>query len=312
LGALSGLGLEWGRIFAVLATIILVRRLLASDRVSTRLWSLLAGLATFWLTTALARAHLHDPAATRYLYVGAIYVILIVAEVWRPRFTGRRAAVVGAVALAFVVVANLASLRSGKETLQVFSDDISARLTALEIVGVSAVGRNFQPAPELAPRIRAGPYFDAVADFGSAAASPASLESMSGRARLAADAVLIRALARVDRDSSKMGGAAAPSVDRVTGGSAVSTGSCVVLRPRIAGASIEVAVPESALLVRPLGGDSVMVRLRRMADVFATPDVSVAPGSAATIRLRPDASDVPWRARASADSPVEICAAREQ
>jgi hypothetical protein len=308
LGALSGLGLEWGRLLAVVALVLLVRRVLAPQAGSVRMPALLAGLGTFWVETALARAHLHEPGATRYVYVGAVYVILVTAEAWRPAAVSQRAATLVALGVAFALLANVNLLRSGRDTYRELSEEISARLSALEIAEPDAVLTDFQPAPELAPRIRAGPYFDAVANLGSPATPSGALPSQSSRARKAADDVLIRALVRTLRSpetvhSGRLG------VDRVTGGTATVAPPCLELRPTSVEAVLTITVPSDGLAVRASGGDPVRVTVARYGD-FARPLVDVAPATPLVIRLPRGGSDVPWRARIESGGAAEICSVK--
>ncbi len=305
-GALSGLGLEWGRLLAILGAVLLIRRLLG-DRVPLRLLSLLAGLATFWIATALARAHLHDPAATRYLYVGAVYVVLIAAEVWRPLHVSRQVVAIAVLGLAFVLVANLALLRGGRDTLREFSDEISARLAALELAGPKAVAPDFRPAPELAWRLVASRYFAAVEEYGSPAANIDSVTSLSRAARRAADNVLVRTLVRTERHGVTNGAAHDLEIDRVAGGAAATDRTCLELRPVATEAVLDVTVSSDGLYVRNKGDDPARVAVRRFGTDFTQPIVGVAPSSAVVIILPRRGSDVRWRARVEAEDPIEVC-----
>jgi hypothetical protein len=304
LGAVSGLGSEWGRVLAVAAAIIVVRSLLRAEIVPVRLVSLLVGALTFWTLAAVARGQLGDPAATRYLYVGAVFVLLIGVELWpRARISRVAVGLVG-IAVAFALLANLNLLRGGRDTLLVWSTEISARLTALEIVGRDRVAPDFRPAPELAPRLRADEYFAALAEFGSAARAPAALPSSTEDARKAADDVLVRGFFLRTRPAQKAGGRP-PSVDGVQGGVVASERRCLRFRATGPGAALEVTVPGPGLFLRTRGSADLTVR--RFADTFTEIEARVPWNSAIAVELPLGGAEHPWHARISSQDVVEVC-----
>ena len=82
-GSVFGLSIEWGRplVLAVGALLVLAIRRGAHD--PWRLAALIALPLIFWGLTGLARADLHEPGAPRYLYPGAIFLLLIALEAAR-------------------------------------------------------------------------------------------------------------------------------------------------------------------------------------------------------------------------------------
>ena len=178
-GALFGTGLDavaWTIAgVAVVATIatILVRRSVTPELVGVIVLPL-----SFWILTAFSRAELHEPAASRYLYPGAIFIVLVGSELvddpsWprtnRSRWIGAAIAVVlGAVAIA----GNAHELRRGGEGLRNVSTYVKAELAAVELAR-SEVADDYRPDVARAPQISAGPYLATVRDLGSPADSPA-------------------------------------------------------------------------------------------------------------------------------------------
>jgi len=75
--------LGWGRPLAVAAAALLVWRLVRLGRVPGRVAALGTMLAVFWLLTGARRAQLASPEESRYLYVGALLVLLLVVELAR-------------------------------------------------------------------------------------------------------------------------------------------------------------------------------------------------------------------------------------
>jgi hypothetical protein len=78
-GAVIGIGVDWGRPLAVLGGALLALRL-ARGSVTPRLLGLITAGAAFWGLTAVFRAHVNPPLDSRYLYLGAILVLLIALE----------------------------------------------------------------------------------------------------------------------------------------------------------------------------------------------------------------------------------------
>jgi hypothetical protein len=308
LGAVAGLSLEWGRVLALPALALVVRALLSGSAMSVRLLSLLAGVLSFWTLTGLARAHLNDPGATRYLYVSGVFAILIAAELARDRAPASRlGSALLVAAVLFCVLGNLNHLRGGRDTFRDWSEETSARLAALELAGPASVGPDFRPAPSLAPRLYAADYFNAVRAFGSAAAPRDALVAASERARRGADDTLTRALALRPREAIGDDGSPRVSVDAVRGGRLVTRPPCAVVLPRAPLASIEVTAPPAGVIVRADGDEAVTVSVRRFADAFGPAVGTVAPGEARVVRTPALGSTVPWHVRAASETGVAIC-----
>lgn len=128
------------------------------------------------LIEAIARADFAQPTASRYLYIGAVFVLLIAAETTagdRPRAF---ALGLGAILLAGALIANLAALRAGERGLRASDDSAWASLAAVQIAA-PLVSPRFQPNPANAPQITAGPYLAAGGDLGSPALTLPELES---------------------------------------------------------------------------------------------------------------------------------------
>ncbi len=83
LGGLFGRGLEWGRPLAVVAVLGLLLQLLRGRSVRPRLAGLLAAAIALWTVTAVARSTISAPEASRYVYMGAVVIVLIAVELLR-------------------------------------------------------------------------------------------------------------------------------------------------------------------------------------------------------------------------------------
>ena len=117
--------------------------------------------AAFWFLTALARGHLGEPAAPRYLYPGAVFLLLIAVEAAAGVRLSRGALAVAAVILAGALIGNVGAMREGAGYLRDQSAAVDGALAALPLVA-TRVGPDFQPDPASAPQIRADAYLDAV------------------------------------------------------------------------------------------------------------------------------------------------------
>jgi hypothetical protein len=82
-GGLVGRGLDWGRPLAVVAVLLLARRLAGPFRISPRLAGLLAAAVALWAIIAAARSTISPPETSRYIYLGAILIVLIGVELLR-------------------------------------------------------------------------------------------------------------------------------------------------------------------------------------------------------------------------------------
>ncbi len=100
----------FGRGLAVLAAIRLALRL-KRGAIPRTLWVWLAVILFYWV---LMGAAARPPEGSRYVFVGAVGVLLVAAEAMAGRVSGRVTAAV-AIIVALALPANIAQLRSGRE-----------------------------------------------------------------------------------------------------------------------------------------------------------------------------------------------------
>jgi hypothetical protein len=300
-GALIGIGVDWGRPLALIGLALLGYRLVRGPA-SPRLYALLAAGAAFWGLTALFRAQLNAPLDSRYLYLGAILVLLIAVQLLRPvAMTPRLAAVVG-VLVAAAALANFGSLRSGSVFLQDGSRYLQVELAALELAGPS-IEPSFVPDPVRAPDITAGKYFEAVEQYGSPAASPDEIPARAEPERAAADDVLLRALGPTIGPRREHGDGPRPAVEAASG-EVSNTASCAALGTS-SGGSLEVRVPPEGLTVS--GSLPVEVRLRSFAGAFPAGTRATVPAEATyALRIAPRAG-VTWHVRLNGGGAIRAC-----
>src|SRR5262249_26080592 len=154
-----------------------------------RVAALLTIALSFWVLTALNRAQISGPFASRYVYVGALIAVLLAVELARGISVPRGAAVILGVVVVAAIVANVGTLRDGAGRLRANAPAAEAGAGALEIgrplVGRSYVATAFPGFPFVV--VRAGTYFAAVRAYGSPAATPTQIATKSENARRTAD-----------------------------------------------------------------------------------------------------------------------------
>jgi hypothetical protein len=256
---------------------------------------LAAGLA-FWLATAANASNLGLPRpfdASRYQYVGAVFILLIAAELargWRP---GWRALLATFAVAVFAALANLATLRDGYRALTDGSEVVRGGLAGLEIAA-DRVDEGFVLTPENSnfdyfTLVDAGPYLSATDEYGSPAYSEDELTDAPEGARAAADKVLGAALPVSVTQAARPDGAE----------------GCTSVRGAESGAQL-VNVPTGGLIVDAARPTRTSLALRR----FATESFPVDLGSVlgdARLTVPPDRSSRPWQLRIASRGPVTIC-----
>jgi hypothetical protein len=302
MGSVLGLGVEWGRplVLAFVAALALALRRGAP----WRLIALIVLPLLFWALTGLARADLHEPGAPRYLYPGAVFILLIAVEAARGVRLSRGALAVLAVVLAGVTLSNVGALRNGAGYLRDQTADLDGALAALQLAAPHGVDPQLHPQPTVAPQITAGPYLQAVEQLGSPAPAPSALPRLFGRSRAQADGTLRDAyrIALAPAPAGTPSGPAPTAEGNAAGTSA--KGSCLSAKPQSPAATLDLTVPAGGVEIE----GAAKVFLRRYGDQF--PPDAVGPavaGKPAALKLPSDASPAPWHARLALGGPVRVC-----
>lgn len=316
LAANDGEALRWGRPLAALLAVALAWRLIRLGRVTTRTLTVTTILVTFWVSTAVARAglvfggHVYSVAgASRYLYVGSLFIVLLAVELTRDARLPRWATSALAVVVLAAVVSNVGVFRTNAGYLRTQAQLAKSDLGALEI-GRSLVGSRYIsvafPGYPLV-LLDAASYYSAARELGSPSARPSQITALPPAARVTADSELIRIHdislqpeARPARTGS------APVAHTITGGKASRRGSCVGLQasgPREADLRLE--LPAAGVSVTAVGG-AAMVRIRRFADGFRLVGAVPRAGSAA-LRVAPDRAQEPWHVSVTTGTSATVC-----
>ena len=287
----------WGTPLLIAAVAVLAWALWTGRGRSPRVLALLAILLSFWLAAAAARDTLGDPYSSRYIYTGAVFVLLLVAELMqgvrlRPLVAG------GLLAAALVVLAsNIGILRTEANMLRSTGQASAADLGALEI------GRPVVPARYVLHELPGFPlvtlpaqrYLTSARTLGSPAASVATIESDPQNIRLLVDSELI-AIHRIALTPAGTATVGAAGCERLAAPPFITPGSSPALT---------LTVPAAGLLIRS-GDASATVGLRRFADQFQTLG-TLAPNATARLRITPDRSSRPWQLQLSSTASLLAC-----
>ena len=184
-----------GMVIAALALVALIIRLLRGP-LHPSLLTAIAFLLALWTSYALAADSLtRTPEQPRYLFTGAVAVLLVVVEAVRG-YRLPRVAVVAAVAVTGLSVAvGVAHFVQARTWLRNYSDGVRAQLAAVEIAADS-VDPEYSPTAGYTTILTfdAGASLSAVERIGSPAFTASELEAQSEIRRQGADRTLAAAL----------------------------------------------------------------------------------------------------------------------
>lgn len=304
-GALVGLGTDpitgltdpvWGRTLLVALVVVLVYRHLRRPVFSRGLWPAAAAATANWVLMAANAAPGRAPYSSRYLYVGAVFLLMVLADLLRDARPSRPVLGLLGVLTLLALGPNLVVLVQGRNTLEVQSVLTRADTAAIEI-GRDHVETDFQLTPEIAGtptlvNVFAGPYLQAVDEHGSPAYSEAELLEAPDYARRHADLVLAHAL---------------PLSTTVTRGASIARGgSCLDADAEAGG--IRLGPGPTRIEVPP--GPAAEFSLRRFATAEFPVSTAGAPGGSVTVlRVPRDLSPRPWRLRVEAAQGARVCPA---
>lgn len=262
---------------------------------SPGLWPALAGTATFWFLAAFNATPGREAHSSRYLYVGGLFLLLVLANLLRGVRFNRGALLAAAAVTVAAAAFNLVPLREGRDFFASQTVLARADLAAIEIAS-RTVDPGFRLAPEISGtpflnEIEAGEYLRAVGEYGSPAYTAAELAAAPAEGRRHADLVLANALPL----NVEPGTAAAPGGERAclrAGGTAPRP---VALRPGLT-------------TIRILPGEPGAIRLRRFATgEYPLGSEGIPGGSTSRLFIPADAVARPWRLRVEAEQGAVVC-----
>jgi len=293
---------DWGRPLLIgligLAFFVKWRR----PGLSPGFWPVAAAGLSYWLLAAFNFIPGREAAQSRYVYAGAVFVLLIAAELLRGVRFSPRALWVGAVLVAAMVAPNLAQMWDGANWLKEQSVLTRAGTAALDISS-RTVDPSFGLTPEVAGTsslfiVNAGKYGEATGSWGSPGYTPEELAAASPVARHWADVALGQALPLATETQL---GAYDPA--------AAADPDCVTLAAGSETPDSELRVGPGLTTIELAPGPDADFKLRR----FATGEYPVvtegAPGdSVTTLRIpRDNAPQQPWYLHIEASQQALVC-----
>ena len=236
---------DWGRALLVAAAVLAVWRLLRGPRPSRWLWIVLVTALAYWfLAASSAYFEARAPTAGRYQYVGAIFVLMIAAELARgaARLAARlRRGLRSSARLP--VAGNLSSLVDAYKVLRTTSQTILADLGALELAR-PYVPPEFQITADTGGTdfvgVQALFYFRAVDSVGSPADSEAELRAAPEPAQVNADKLAAAAMGLSSDPVAKPPPVAGspPTLVEPADATATTTGPCVSVTGGASGTAV--------------------------------------------------------------------------
>lgn len=302
----------WGYPLAIILGGLVTLHLRRAPR-SIRFWTMAGTLVIYLALVSAGLSPARAPNASRYVYMGGILALLLIAELGHDIRWSTDVAAVAVVLFGFSLMANVAELRVGGHLFEAEGETNRATLAALDLAR-ERVNPNFPV--EDGSTIHSHPdmlfpawaYFDAADDFGSPAYSETQLEESGEQAREAADQELVRAL----------GLTAGPLVSRLrrvgpplrvlaaSKGRVTRLRGCAILIP-LAGqsASFQLKLPRGGFAYAAPPDTELEMHLARFADAFAT--AVDTPFDRGEVAIPGDAGGVPWRAEIQTDGRTLAC-----
>ncbi len=306
---------DWGYPLAVVLVALVALHVRRAPR-SIYFWTLVAILLLYLALVAFGLSPARTPFASRYVYMGGIISLLLVAELGREIKWTTVTGLLAVVILGLSLMANASTLRAGARLFQAEGETNRATLGALEIArdkvdrGLLAEDavETTHSHPDMFFPIWA--YFSLAHDEGSPAFDLAEIEATGEQAREAADQELVRTLhievtpktsPQIDRNGT------GPTPLSETNGHTHVVKGCVALVPEPGRTgTFQMELPLGGFSYRTRPDAKVTFKLGRFADLLVNELPPVA-GSGEVV-IPTDSAPKPWRAEVTAEAPVLACA----
>jgi len=290
---------RWGYVLLAAFAAQLVYRQVRGRSLPAGLWPVAGSTAAFWFLAGFSYIPGREAYSSRYIYVGAAFILLLAANLLNGVRLDRRALLVGGVIALAAVASNLDPLREGRDWLKGQTVLTRADLAAIEIAQ-RTVDPSFYLAPEIAGTptlidVRADKYLAAVREHGSPAYTPAELARAPEAGRLQADIVLANALPVTTEVRNGATARAAGGGCTTISGDSGGGGAPLPLRP---------GRTEIGLATGPPG----TIRLRRFATGEYPLETEGVPGGSVTLLdIVADGLERPWYVQVQAAQTATVC-----
>lgn len=290
---------DWGRPLVIGAIGLLAFAQWRRPGFTRTFWVVSALAVSYWLLAAFDFVPGREASAARYVYAGALFTLLMIAEVLRAWPFSRTALWVAAGVAVLAIGPNMAQMKEGSSwmreqsiytrtdlgALEIARDTVSPSYALLSVdsTGTASLGL-----------VNAGLWFEAVDKWGTPADTPAEIEAEPEGAREHADLVLAEALP-IDR-TIVPGGLAA---------SAPTGEACTTLPGGSAEKQVELKPGKTTVEVD--AGASPTIAMRRFATENFPVFVDAAGGATSVIEIPKDRATQPWYLHVEAAQTTRVC-----
>jgi hypothetical protein len=293
---------DWGRPLVIAAVGLAAFAQWRRPGFSRTFWVVTAAAVSYWLLAAFDFVPGREASAARYVYAGALFTLLMIAELLRPWPFGRKALwIAGAVAVC-AIGPNLAQMKEGSSFEKEQSVLTRSDLGALEIAR-DTVSPTYQLIPvESAGTaslalVQASLWFEAVDKWGSPADTPAQIETEPEGGKEHADLVLAETL---------------PISSAVEAGGLVGSPpageACVTLPGGGASAGKQVPLRPGRSTVEVAAGAPAQIAMRRFATEAFPVAVAGGEGGATTVvEIPKDRATQPWYVHVEGAQATRVC-----
>lgn len=293
---------DWGRPLLVGVVALVAFGQWRKPGFSRGFWTVAAAAVSYWLLAAFNFVPGREASASRYVYAGALFALLMIAELLRNWSFSRKALwIAGAVAVC-AIGPNLAQMKDGSRWEKEQSVFTRSDLGALEIVR-DTVSPTYQlisvesTGTASLALVQASLWFEAVDRWGSPADTPSQIETEPEGGKEHADLVLAEAL---PIGSTMEPGGLAPS--------APAGEACVTLPGGGASAGKEVPLKPGKTTVEVAPGDPAQIALRRFAtEAFPVAIPGGEGGATTVIEVPRDRASQPWYMHVEAAQTTRVC-----
>ncbi len=293
---------EWGRPLAIGAIGLFVFAQWRRPGFSRTFWVVTALAVSYWLLAAFDFVPGREASAPRYVYAGALFTLLMIAELLLHWPFSRKALWIAAGVAALAIGPNLAQMKEGSSweknqsvltradigALEIARDTVSPEyaLLSVESTGTDSLGL-----------VNAGLWFEAVDKWGTFADTPSQIETEPEGGKEHADLVLAEALP-IASASGPGGLASSPPPGK----------SCTTLPGGGASAAKDVPLKPGTTTVEIGPGPEPEVALRRFAREKFPVRLAGGPGeSTLSISIPKDRASQPWYLHVEAEQTTRVC-----
>jgi len=306
-GSLSGLDTigvsgqgdpTWGRPLLIVVIGLAIYWQRRRPGVSATFWPIVAAALSYWLLAAFNFIPGREATSSRYIYAGAVFVILLAAELLRGVRVSRQGLLIAGAVTLLAVAPNLAEMKDGADFLKEQSVLTRADTAAIEIAS-RTIEPSFALSPEIAGtpsliNINAEKFLPVAREDGSPAYSPQELTEAPAAGQRQADIVLSQALPLA---TDTRPGSLRPASDRE---------NCVEVGGAAPGQEVRLSPGKTRIEVAP--GGQAGFSLRRFAVGEYPVPTAGAPGESTTILEIPkDRAPQPWYLLVEAAQTAWVC-----